>query len=166
MFWLSGPKSGTFRLFCSTYVSTFSIKIWYVSNLSTYVSTSSTSVWLSWLIFFCFVDQSWVCFVFSARPMFRPSQQKSGMFRLYRTMFRLPWPLFWVSWLIIWLSGPKSGKFWFCTRPVFRLSQPKSGMFRIYRLMFWLPRPLFWLSWLKFWLSWPKSGMFRLFCLT
>ena len=127
MFWLSGPKSGAFLLLCSTYVSTFSIKIGYVSNLLTYVSTSSTSVWLSWLIFFCFVDQSWVCFVFSARPMFRPSQPKSGMFRIYQPMFRLPWPLFCFSWLMFWLSGPKSGMFHLLCLTYISTFAPKLG---------------------------------------
>ena len=51
VFWLSwlrycfsGPKSGMFRLLRSTYVSTSSTKIGYVSTLLTFVSTSSTGV--------------------------------------------------------------------------------------------------------------------------
>ena len=43
--------------------------------------------------------------------MFRLSQTKSGIFRIYRPMFCLPRPLIWLSWLKFWPSGPKSGLF-------------------------------------------------------
>ena len=43
---------------------------------------------------FDFLGQNLVRFVFFARPMFRLSQSKFGMFRIYRPMIRLPRPLF------------------------------------------------------------------------
>ena len=58
-----------------------------------------------------FLDQNPVSFDFCARPMFRLSQPKSGLFRLYWLLFRLPLPVFWLSWLRYYFSGPKSGMF-------------------------------------------------------
>ena len=88
-----------------------------------------------------FLDQNPVCFDFSARPMFRLSQPKSGLFRLYWLLFRLPLPVFWLSWFRYCFSGPKS------------------GMFRFSRSTIWLSRSVFWLPR-------PKLGRFWVLCLT
>ena len=61
---ISRPKLGMFRL-CSTYVSTFSTKVGYVSTVLD--------------LCFDFLDQSWECFD-CARPMSRLSRPKLGMF--------------------------------------------------------------------------------------
>ena len=113
---LSRPKLGMFRL-CSTYVSTFSIKVGYVSIV----------------LDLCldFLDQSWVCFD-CARPMPRLSRQKLGMFRLCSTYVSTFSTKVGYVWTVLGLCLDFLDQSWVCfdcARPMFRLSRPKLRMF-------------------------------------
>ena len=165
---LSRPKLGMFGL-CSSYVSTFSTKVGYVSTVldlcldfldqswvcldcarpmsrlsrqklgmfrlcSTYVSTFSTKVgYVSTVLDLCldFLDQSWVCFD-CARPMSRLSRPKLGMFRLCSTyVSTFSTKVGYVS-TVLGLCLDFLDQSWVCfdcARPMSRLSRPKLGMF-------------------------------------
>ena len=132
---LSRPKLGMFRL-CSTYVSTFSTKVGYVSTV----------------LDLCldFLDKSWVCFD-CARPMSRLSRPKLGMFRLcstyastfstkvgyVSTVLDLCLDFLDQSWVCLDCARPMSRlsrQSWVCfdcAPPMSRLSRPKLGMFRL-----------------------------------
>ena len=113
---LSRPKLGMFRL-CSTYVSTFSTKVGYVSTV--------LDLGLD------FIDQSWVCFD-CARPMSRLSLPKLGTFRLcsaYASTFSTK--VGYVS-TVLDLCLDFLEQSWVCfdcTCPMSRLFRPKLRMF-------------------------------------
>ena len=150
IFLFCGPKSGLFCLFCSTYVSTFSTQIGYVSALSTCVSTSSTSVFtfLTYVLTFWAKVRYVSSFVLDLCFDFRNGNRIC--FDFIDLCFEFLDICFEFIDLRFDFLDHKRVLFWFCKRPMFRLSQTKAGMFRIYRPMFWLPRPLIWLSWLNF----------------
>ena len=173
---LSRPKLGMFRL-CSTYVSTFSPKVGYVSTVldlcfdflaqswacfdcarimsrlsrpklgmfglcSAYVSTFSTKVgYVSTVLHLCldFLAQSWVCFD-CARPMFRLSRPKLGMFRLCSNyVLTFSTKVGYVSTVLDLCLDflDKSWECFDCARPMSRLSRPKLGMFRLCSTHIW-----------------------------
>ena len=115
---LSRPKLGMFRL-CSTYVSTFSTKVGYVSTV----------------LDLCldFLDKIWVCFD-CARPMPRLSRQKLGMFRLCSTYVSTFSTKVGYVWTVLDLCLDFLDQSWVCfdcARPMPRLSRQKLGMFRL-----------------------------------
>ena len=115
---LSRPKLGMFRL-CSTYVSTFSTKVGYVSTV----------------LDLCldFLDKSWVCFD-CARPMSRLSRPKLGMFRLcstYASTFSTKLGMFRLCSTYVSTFSTKVGYVWTVLGLCTRLSRQSWDMFRL-----------------------------------